>query len=35
MESRIVTKQTGKTLLEINNAMNLLMHTSKMYKGVT
>lgn len=35
MESRIVTKQTGKTLLEINNAMKLLMHTSKMYKGVT
>lgn len=35
MESRTVTKQTGKTLMEINNAMKLLMTTSKMYKPVS
>ena len=35
MESRTVTKQTGKTLMEINNSMKLLMATSKLYKPVS
>lgn len=35
MESRTVTKQTGKTLMEINNSMKLLMQTSKLYKPVS
>ena len=35
MESRQVTKQTGKTLLEINHAMQVLLATSKMYKPVS
>lgn len=35
MESRTVTKQTGKTLMEINNSMKLIMQTSKLYKPVS
>ena len=35
MESRTVTKQTGKTLLEINGAMKTLLATSKLYRPVS
>ena len=35
MESRTVSKQTGKTLTEINNSMKILMQTSKLYKPVS
>ena len=35
LESRNVTKQTGKTLLEIQNSMKLLMETSKLYRPVS
>ena len=30
-----MTKQTGKTLLEIQNSMKLLMETSKLYRPVS
>ena len=35
MESRNVTKQTGKTLMLINSAMKALMSTAKLYKSVS
>ena len=35
MESRSVTKQTGKTLIEIKSAMKSLIETSEMYKPVS
>ena len=35
IESRQVTKQTGKTLMEINNSMKILMQISKIYKPVS
>ena len=35
IESKQVTKATGRTLLEINNAMKILMNTSKVYKPLS
>ena len=35
MESRKITGQTSKTLIEINCAMYTLIETSKMYKPVS
>ena len=35
VQSRIMAKQIGKSLIEIKNAMSLMMTTSKIYKPVS
>ena len=35
VQSRIIAKQIGKSLMEIKNAMTILMRTSKVYKPLS